>query len=66
MALIVRHAASGYTRRVQSLSDIHHALRGQWEVVERVRSTVGEVRERCGTGLPVQPREARDPRRRFG
>lgn len=67
MALIVRHTASGVTRRVQSLSDIHHALRGQWEVAERVRSTAGEVRERCGTGLPPQPtHRVKDGRRRFG
>jgi hypothetical protein len=66
MALIIRHRASGYTRRVQSLSDIHHALRGQWEVAERVQSTPGEIEHRHGTGLPPVPRAVKDSRRRFG
>jgi hypothetical protein len=66
MALIIRHRASGYTRRVQSLSDIHHAFRGQWEVAEKVASTPGEIEHRYGTGLPPEAREVKDSRRRFG
>lgn len=66
MALIVRHKETGEEDRVVSFSRINPRERDQWETVELVRSTPEEVRDDVGTGLPVEPRDVKDGRRRWG
>lgn len=67
MSLIVRHRSpGGYTRRVQSMSEIAYPLRPQWEIVAKVPGTAEEILHRYGTGLPPRKRPKPGPLRRFG